>query len=251
MAAPVIMVHGAFCGGWAFDAFRAPFEAAGHRCLALDLPGHGAGQPVAGLSMSDYAAAVMREIERQAEPPVLIGHSMGGLVSMMAASRTRVRAMVLLAPSPPWGVTGGSLEEAAQSFGLMSLGAYWTQAIEPDFSIFAGSSADRFSREEQKAMFARLVPESGRALYETLSWWLDPFLTTAAGPPLGGPPVLVLSGGRDRIHSPALARQIAERMGADFRQFDAMSHWLVAEPEHAEVSDAVLRWLPTAAKAAA
>ncbi|HJV41009.1 MAG TPA: alpha/beta hydrolase, partial [Caulobacter sp.] len=30
MRAPVIMVHGAFCGGWTFDAFRAPFEAAGH-----------------------------------------------------------------------------------------------------------------------------------------------------------------------------------------------------------------------------
>ena len=30
MRAPVIMVHGAFCGGWTFDVFRAPFEAAGH-----------------------------------------------------------------------------------------------------------------------------------------------------------------------------------------------------------------------------
>jgi ribosomal protein L9 len=29
--APVVMVHGAFCGGWTFDAFRAPFEAAGHK----------------------------------------------------------------------------------------------------------------------------------------------------------------------------------------------------------------------------
>ena len=30
MATPVIMVHGAFCGGWTFDTFRRPFEAAGH-----------------------------------------------------------------------------------------------------------------------------------------------------------------------------------------------------------------------------
>lgn len=251
MPAPVIMVHGAFCGGWAFDAFREPLEAAGHHCTAMDLPGHGEGESVAGLSMRDYAASVVEAISDCETPPILIGHSMGGLVSMMAASRARVSALVLLAPSAPWGVSGGSLEEAAQSFGLLGLGAYWAQALEPDFGIFAGTSANRLALDEQKAVYRRLVPESGRALYETLSWWMDPFMTTSAGPPLGGPPVLVISGEMDRIHSPALARQIAERMGADFRQFDGMSHWLIAEPEHGEVADTVLRWLPTSVKAAA
>jgi hypothetical protein len=37
------MVHGAFCGGWTFDAFRAPFEAAGHAVLTPDLIGHDGG----------------------------------------------------------------------------------------------------------------------------------------------------------------------------------------------------------------
>ncbi|MFZ5729424.1 MAG: alpha/beta fold hydrolase, partial [Pseudomonadota bacterium] len=58
MAAPVIMIHGAFCGGWTFDAFRRPFEAAGRKVLTPDLRGHGAGeglQAVVGLSMLDYA----------------------------------------------------------------------------------------------------------------------------------------------------------------------------------------------------
>jgi pimeloyl-ACP methyl ester carboxylesterase len=251
MAAPVIMVHGAFCAGWAFDAFRAPFEASGHPCRAIDLPGHRAGENVAGLSMSDYATTLVREIERSDEAPILVGHSMGGLVSMMAAGKARVQALVLLAPSPPWGVTGGSLEEAAQSFGLMGLGAYWTQAVEPDFSVFASTSADRLSRAEQKAMFDRLTPESGRALYETLSWWLDPFMTTAVGSPLGAPPCLVFAGGRDKIHSSALVRQTAARLGADFRQIDEMSHWLIAEPGHREVAEAVLRWLPASTRAAA
>lgn len=249
MPAPIVMVHGAFCGGWTFDAFRAPFEAAGHRCEAPNLPGHEPGGAVAGLSMTDYAAAIARHVEAFEEPPVLLGHSMGGLVSLMAAAKVSVRALVLISPSPPWGVSGGSIEEATQAFGLMSLGAYWTQAIEPDFSVFAGASADRFSPAAQKAMFERLVPESGRALHETIGWWLDPFMTTAVGPISA--PTLVLTGGRDQIHSPALARQIAERCGADFRAFDAMSHWLISEPGHEDVADAVLRWLPSSAKAAA
>ena len=52
------MVHGAFCGGWVFENFRAPFEAAGHVVLTPDLRGHGVDEPssaVVGVSMSDYA----------------------------------------------------------------------------------------------------------------------------------------------------------------------------------------------------
>jgi pimeloyl-ACP methyl ester carboxylesterase len=169
----------------------------------------------------------------------------------MAAGKARARALVLLSPSAPWGVAGGSMEEAAQVFGLMSLGAYWTTAVEPDFSVFAGASADRLGKAAQRATFSRLSPESGRALHETVCWWLDPFMTTAAPPALGNPPTLVLSGGRDQIHAPTLARQIAGRCRADFKLFDEMSHWLVAEPGYLDVAQTALAWLPTSARAAA
>ena len=59
--APILMVHGAFCGGWAFERFAEPFAAAGHEVRAPDLPGHGPGGAVAGLSMRDYAGAIAAE----------------------------------------------------------------------------------------------------------------------------------------------------------------------------------------------
>ena len=43
------MVHGAFCGGWTFDVFRQPFEAAGHTVQAPDLLGRG-GQGAVGVA---------------------------------------------------------------------------------------------------------------------------------------------------------------------------------------------------------
>ena len=114
---PVIMVHGAFCGGWAFEAFRAPFEAAGHGVTTPDLRGHGPDEPssaVVGLSMSDYAKDVAALVRAQPAPPGLIGHSMGGLVAMLAAAKAEVAGLILLAPSPPWGIAGGTLEEASE-----------------------------------------------------------------------------------------------------------------------------------------
>ena len=230
MASPVIFVHGAFCGGWAFDAFRAPFEAAGHVCAAPDLPGHKAGESVAGRTMGDYAKAIVADIKACPEPPVLIGHSLGGLVAQMAAARTPVAGLVLLAPSAPWGVSTGSMEEAAVGMGLLSLGAYWAQAIAPDTGLAAAFSLDRLGKVERDAILARMVPESGRALWETFHWWLDPMMSTSV--PFGQvkAPVLAIAGRGDSVHPPSSVRQTAERLNADFETYDAMSHWLIDGP---------------------
>jgi pimeloyl-ACP methyl ester carboxylesterase len=245
----IIMVHGGFCGGWAFDLFRQPFEAAGYSCLAPDLRGHAAGSArgaAAGISMSDFAADVAALAKAQTRPPVLMGHSMGGLVAQMAASRAEVAALVLLAPSPPWGIAGGSLEEAASAMSLYALGPYWLQAIDPDYAAARLYSLDRMDRAARKATFARMVPESGRAMWETLNWWLDPFMTTRVGRLAA--PAVALSGGRDLIHPTFTVRQTAERIGADALDFPDMSHWLIGEPGWDRVAASCLDWLESVAR---
>ena len=239
---PVIMVHGAFCGGWAFEAFRAPFEAAGHVCLAPDLRGHGGGH-AAGLSMNDYAADIAALIRSQPAAPILIGHSLGGLVAQMAATRTAVRGLILLAPSAPWGVSGGSVEEAISAVSLYALGAYWMQAVEPDFTTASSYSLDRMASAARKAVFERMVPESGRALWETLNWWMDLSMTTSVSPARIAAPVLAIAGGQDRVHPPSTVKQTADRLGAETRVFANMSHWLLAEPGWDDVAATCLDWM--------
>src|SRR5579859_6186119 len=242
----IVMVHGAFCGGWCFEAFRAPFEAAGFEVIAPDLRGHAADAPtgaVIGVSMSDYAADIAKLCDSLAEPPVLLGHSMGGLVAQLAARRAKIRALVLLAPSPPWGVVGSSLEEAATAFGVQIAGLFSSGALEPDRGLMRAYSLDRMPKAEREAAVARLRPESAMAVRETLNWWLDPFMTTSVGPGAIAAPALVISGQGDVVHSPATARAVAERIGAAFQVMPGMSHWLVGEPGWDVVAQTALRWL--------
>lgn len=240
------MVHGAFCGGWTFERFRAPFEAAGHPVLTPDLRGHAAddrASAVTGLSMTDYAKDIAALCAQQSEPAILVGHSMGGLVAQLAARRAPVRAVVLLAPSPPWGVTGSSMEEAVTAFGLHVLGPFWAQPVAPDNTLMRTFSLDRLPKAEREAAVSRLRSESGRALWETLNWWMDPFMTTSIG---AGPleaPSLVLVGARDVVHPPATARMIAERLGAACRELPKMSHWLPGETGWELVAESALAWL--------
>ena len=240
------MVHGAFCGGWAFDGFREPFEAAGFPCLTPDLRGHEAGRRssvVAQISMSDYAADLAALIRAQPAPPILVGHSMGGLVAQMAATKAQVSALVLLAPSAPWGVAGASLEEAASAFGLYALGPFWAQAVEPDHSVARLYSLDKMEKTASRAVQRQMVAESGRALFETLNWWLDPFMTTQVDAARVRAPVLTASGARDLIHPPSTVRQTGARLGADLLVFDGMSHWLIGEPGWETLAQSCLDWL--------
>lgn len=85
--ATFILIHGAAHGGWCWDAVRQILEGAGHCVVAPDLPGHRSvesGQRP-NIQMADYVSAVAGLIDRQAAKVILVGHSMGGFVTTLAA----------------------------------------------------------------------------------------------------------------------------------------------------------------------
>jgi len=240
---PIVMVHGAFCGGWAFDDFAGRLQALDFDCLAPTLPGHGPGQSPAGLSMADYARAVVGTAQACATPPVLIGHSLGGLAAAMAAGRTPVSGLILLAPSAPWGHFAETFEEAASAVGVLSLGGFWSGSIPPDFDLASQYGLHEVPPAQRRAVFSRMTPESGRAMFETLNWWLDPFMTTRIDKGAINAPAIAFAGGRDRIHSASAVRRLAEELGAEFQIFGDKGHWLIGEPGFESVADACAAWI--------
>jgi pimeloyl-ACP methyl ester carboxylesterase len=251
---PIVMVHGAFVGGWSFEGFRKPFEAAGHEVLAPDLRGHGANEPsdgVIGVSIRDYADDVVALCAGLKQPPILIGHSMGGLAAQLAARRVRPKALVLLAPSPPWGLVSWSVEEAVAAFGAQMASMLSNGAVEPSREVMRGFCLNRMTQAEASPILSRLRPESARAVRETLNWWLDPFMTSSIGPGPLPVPSLVISGETDQMHTPSSGRLVAERIGGEFLTFPGMGHWLIGEPGWTDIADAALEFIGREAQVAA
>jgi pimeloyl-ACP methyl ester carboxylesterase len=245
---PVVFVHGAFCGGWAFNAFREPFESAGFETHAPNLPHHERGADLEQLALSglkDYAHAITHYVHNLRAPPVLVGHSLGGLVVQLAAAQTPVAGLVLLAPSAPWGVPATTLDEHSNQFGLSLLGDYWRRPVPPDYRVARATTLDRLSREDARHAFARFVPESGRAIREAVQWWSDHSMASQAPVYRIAAPVLGLAGGKDRVNPSSTIRRVISRFPsgqAHFHEFPEMSHWLVGEPEAPDVAALALQW---------
>jgi pimeloyl-ACP methyl ester carboxylesterase len=75
---PVVMVHGAFCGGWAFEQWRGMFEARGFKVHLPTLRYHDAGRhppkELGTTSLTDYAADLEALLNKIGEPEFLVGH---------------------------------------------------------------------------------------------------------------------------------------------------------------------------------
>lgn len=95
-----LLIHGSWHGAWCWYKVIPRLEAAGHTAIAIDMPGRGADRrPLAEVSMDDYVAAIVRELDRSEEPVVLVGHSRGGIaISQAAEARPhKVSRLVYLA----------------------------------------------------------------------------------------------------------------------------------------------------------
>ena len=99
---PLVFVHGWCCEGGQFGLLAKEF-AKSHRIFCPDLPGHGR-TPLGTFSpgFETYADALAGWIEGQRlDRPILIGHSMGGALALMTATRVAVRSVINLDGSLP------------------------------------------------------------------------------------------------------------------------------------------------------
>ena len=249
MSRTALFIHGAFAGGHYFDWLTTPFAEQGWRCIAPHLRHHGPGveapPELAATGLKEYLADLEAVIDGLDEPPVLVGHSMGGLLAQMLAARGRAAAAVLLAPCAPWGVLPASHTEVGAAYGLFHMGEFWNRVLYPDFDVAAPLALDGLPPEAQQRAFAGFGPESGRALFQTLCWGLDFSATSAVDARRVECPILCLVGSEDKVVSPGTVRSIASkyRRVSTFEVIDGLSHYVGGEPAAAGLPNLMQSWL--------
>lgn len=111
----LVFVHGYWQAAWTWDVAVMPALAErGHHCVALSLRGHGSSDGrVRGASIGDYVTDLRAVVDAFDEPPVVVGHSMGGFVAQhYLAQGNPASAVILVSPVPRKGAWGATFRVA-------------------------------------------------------------------------------------------------------------------------------------------
>ena len=240
---PLVLVHGAWHGAWCWqERFVPALTAAGYAVHAVSLRGHGdsAGRGrLRWTRLADYVTDLTAVTAGLPAPPVLVGHSMGGLVVQKYLEQGRAAAGVLLASAPPRGIIGAVLRTARHDpIGLLR--ANLTLSLYPLVStpekardrLFSDDTPD----ETVLACQPRLQDESFRA-------FLDMIVFDLPRPERVRVPVLVLGAAEDGIFSPADVAATARAYHTQATIFPDMGHNMMLEPGWEQVVETMLAWL--------
>ena len=200
-----VLVHGAWHGAWCWDRVVPLLEKAGHRAVAIDLPGHGQDRtPIAQVSLQAYAGRVCDVLSAQEEPVVLVGHSMGGLAITQAAEQTPAKVRTLVYLTAFLLRDGQSLLDVAQ--------ADTDALVLPNLVQSADGTSAVVREDALKQVFYAGCPDEDVARAKSLlvpqatAPFATPVQTTAGN--WGRIPRVYIECLRDRAISPAVQKQM-------------------------------------------
>lgn len=238
-AHPLVLLHGLWAGAWIFQDWLGSAAARGWDVWAPNLRGRAGSRPVEDLGavgLPDMAAD-LTDVLSEIGPAVVVGYSMGGLLTQMVAAdpdtRHLVQAAALLCSVPPRGIV------AMSGPVLRASPAYLRPMLRSTTFVPSRADADTIMMNELPApdrdrWFPRFIADSGRAARQmaTGAVRVDPHEVAC--------PVLVVSCERDRISPPAIQPALVRRYGAAHLPIAGHGHLVAIEPGWEAVESAIL-----------
>lgn len=229
---PILFVHGAGHGAWCWRHWMDGVAAAGYPAYAVSLRGHaGSDGSLLSAHLDAYVSDVIRTAASLPRQPVIVGHSLGGLVVQRTLSKYPARAGVLVAsiPARPGVGTLLSLFKQHPADGLKVL-AGGSLPMRPEYLF------NELAPDEADALVARTGRESSLAQFQVL--FHKPHTD-----PRGAPPMLALGTPDDMLVPIGDVRDTARRFGADLLEFPGMGHDLMLDRRWSEPLEAMIGWL--------
>jgi pimeloyl-ACP methyl ester carboxylesterase len=251
MANTIFMIHGMWGNAKDWSNYRPFFEARGYRCITPTLPCHdtapqAAPDPRLGtLSLLDYAAALEQDIRKLGIKPIIMGHSMGGLLAQMLGTRGLAHQLVLLTPAAPAGILTLTPSVLRSFWSYALRWGFWKKPYLQPFADAAYSSLHQLDEQAQRKAYASYVPESGRAIFEIGGWPIYRGDANKVDESRIACPMLVVAGTLDRITPASAVRKVADKYGhvSTYKEFPDHAHWVLGEPGWEEVAEFTAEWL--------
>jgi pimeloyl-ACP methyl ester carboxylesterase len=251
MAETIVMIHGMWGTGSYWENFKGFFESKGYRCVvpALrfhDMDPNGVPDPRLGTtSLLDYVEDLEKLIRELHVAPILMGHSMGGLLAQILGSRGQAKALVLLTPASPHGIIALKPSVIKSFWSGLTRWGFWRKPFRQTFAEAAYSMLDLMPSESRKSIYDKFVYESGRAAFEIGFWLFDSKGAARVDESKVTCPVLIIGGEEDRITPVSVIRKVAEKYKevSTYKEFSGHAHWVIGEPGWEHIAEYIEEWL--------
>lgn len=237
--AGILLVHGAWHGPWCWDGVAERLRRRGHRVEAVRLRGDDRPRGRSWHRVHHYVQDVGAAAARFTEPPVLVGHSLGGLVVQRYLERGPARGMVLLAPIPHRGSLGAAARLAARhpaGLARATLAVRLRPLVSSRESVRELFFTQTTPQELVDEVWGRLQDESYLAFLDTMVVRARPRRVRARVP------VLVLGAELDGFFTVAEVRRTAAAYRTEAEIYPGMGHNLMLDLGWPQVADRIDTW---------
>jgi pimeloyl-ACP methyl ester carboxylesterase len=254
---PIVLIHGLWLTPRSWEGWKERFEARGHRVLAPAWPRmqeevediRRDPSALNGLGVAeivDHYDGIVRGLDR---PPVIMGHSFGGLVTELLLDRGLGAAGVAISPAPVKGVLRLPPAQLRTAFPVLGNPANRNRTVELTPKQFHYGFTNTMAADEARAVYDRYqVPGPGRVIFQAAFANLNPRAATKVDFHKDDrPPLLVIGNDQDHTVPASVSREAAKRLGksravVDYKEFAGRPHFTAGAPGWEEVADYALDW---------
>ena len=258
---PIMLVHGAWLSARSWENFAGFFRAQGFDVSTPEWPRkegdveelREAADELKGLGLHEIVDHYEEHIRTLDEPPVLIGHSFGGLIVELLLDRGHGRAGVAMSPAPPKGILVLPFSSLKAASPALAHPSRWHGVVPLTLDEFTYGFVNTFSPEDAKAAYERYaVPETGQIFYEAgfANFHLHPptevhFKSSARAP------LLIVGAEKDRTVPASLAKKQYEKYEksaarTDYVEYPGRPHLMMVGEGWEEVAAGIGTWLDEA-----
>jgi len=245
---PLLFLHGAYTAAWCWqERFLPYFAEGGFQATAISFSGHGKSRRrdhLDSYSIDDYVNDVAEVVAGLPQPPVLIGHSMGGFVVQKYLEKHTAPAAVLMCSVPPQGLASSAV---SMFFGkpslLVDLNKLMTGGGVALDSLREALFAQPVPADDLLRYYRMAQPESHRAIWDMMLFNLPQPGKVLASLPHGRDDLLVMGAALDMIIPASSVEMTARSYGVSAEILPGLGHGLMLEADWQKPARTLADWL--------
>lgn len=229
----LVCIHGMWGTPAVWDSFKQKMQAQGYEVHTPALPCHASKEEqismgIGQLSVRDYIASMVEFVSGFEEPPIVVGHSMGGVIAQCVAAQVPVSQLILLNPAAPAGVIAFRPSVLRLFARHLLKWGFWNKPIQLSKEEANWGLFNHLAPELASKIYAEQVFESGRAVAEIAFWFFDKHRSVRVDFKKVQCPVLVIGAKHDRITPASVCRVVAKRYAkSSYHELHDIGHWTI------------------------